>query len=79
MTLGNARAAVKARSLKTGHNLGSWLFIFCTLLLLASVIRMWRHWYEISASLGSNRAACVLTAVTGAALIVSWWVNTGNE
>jgi hypothetical protein len=47
--------------------------------MLASVIRMWRHWFEISATLGFYRAAAVLTVVTGIALIVSWWVNTDNE
>jgi hypothetical protein len=47
--------------------------------LLASVIRMWSHWFDISASLGFYQAAGILAAVTIAALIVSWWVNTGNE
>jgi cytochrome b subunit of formate dehydrogenase len=79
MTLRKARSAVKAGTFKTHNKLVSWLFIFCTLLMLASVIRMWSHWFEISASLGFYRAAGVLAAVTGAALIVSWWVNTGNE
>jgi hypothetical protein len=40
---------------------------------------MWSRWFEISASLGFYRAAGALAAVTGAALIVSWWLNTGNE
>ena len=53
--------------------------MFCTLLMIASVIRMWGYWFEISASLGFYRAAGVLAVVTGAALIVSWWVNTDNE
>jgi hypothetical protein len=79
MTLRDARSAVKTATFKTHNSLVSWLFIFCTLLMLASVIRMWRHWFEISASLGFYRAAGVLVAVTGAALIVSWWVNTDNE
>src|SRR5450631_1478172 len=79
MTLRNARSAVKAGPLKTHNKLVSWLFIFCTILMLSSVIRMWGHWFEISTQLGFYRAAGVLTAVTGAALIVSWWVNTGNE
>jgi hypothetical protein len=57
----------------------SWLFISCTLPMCASVIRMWSRWFEISASLGFYRAAGALAAVTGAALIVSWWLNTGNE
>jgi hypothetical protein len=62
------------------HNkLVSWLFISCTLFMLASVIRMWSHWFEISASLGFYPAAGALAAVTGGALIVSWWLNTGNE
>ena len=56
-----------------------WLFILCTLLMFASVIRMWSHWFEICASLGFYRAAGTLVAVTGAAFIVSWWLNTGNE
>jgi cytochrome b subunit of formate dehydrogenase len=79
MTLRNARSATKAGSFRTRNKLVSWLFIFCTLLTLASVIRMWSHWFEISASLSFYRAAGVLAAVTGAALIVSWWVNTGND
>jgi uncharacterized membrane protein len=79
MTLRKARFAVKAGTLKTRINLASWLFIFCALLMLSSVIRMWSHWFEISATLGFYRAAGALAAVTGAALIVSWWVNTGNE
>jgi hypothetical protein len=79
MTLRNARSAVKAGTLKTHINLVPWLFIFCTLLMLASVIRMWSRWFEISSLLGFYRAAGVLAAVTGAALTVSWWVNTGNE
>ena len=76
MTLGNARSAAKAGTLKTHDNLVSWLFISCTLLMLASVIRMWSHWFEISAVLRFYRAAGALAAVTGAALIVSWWLNT---
>ena len=79
MTLRNSRATVKARTLKTHSNLVAWLFIFCTLLMLASVIRMRSHWFDISASLGFYQAAGILAAVTVAALIVSWWVNTGNE
>jgi hypothetical protein len=79
MTLWNARSAVKAGTLKIYKDLVSWLFIFCTLLMLGSVIRMWSHWFEISASFGFYRAAGLLTAITGAALTVSWWVNTGNE
>jgi cytochrome b subunit of formate dehydrogenase len=66
MTLRKARSAVKAGIFKTHNKLVSWLFILCTLLMLASVIRMWSHWFEISASLGFYRAAGVLAAVTGA-------------
>ncbi|MGH6834642.1 MAG: hypothetical protein ACREC9_03640 [Methylocella sp.] len=69
---------LKAGSFKTG-NLLSWLFISCTLLMLASVIRMWSHWREICASLGFYHAGGALAAVTGAALIVAWWLNTGNK
>jgi hypothetical protein len=47
--------------------------------MLASVIRMWRHWFDISSVLGFDRSAVILTAITGSALIVSWWVNTDNE
>ncbi len=79
MTLRNARSAVKAGTLKSHSNLVAWLFIFCTLLMLASVIRMWSHWFDISATLGFYQAAGILAAVTSAALIVSWWVNTDNE
>lgn len=38
MTLRNARSAVKAGTFKTHNSLASWLFIFCTLSMLASVI-----------------------------------------
>ena len=79
MTLGNARSALQAVTLKTHNKLVSWLFIFCTLLMLSSVIRMWSHWFEISATLGFYSAAGTLAAVTGAALIVAWWVNTDND
>ena len=73
-----ARSAVKMEALNTRSNLVSWLFISCTL-TLASVIPVWNHWVELSVSLGFYPAACVLTAITGAALIVSLWVNTDNE
>ena len=79
MTLRNARPAVKAATLKTHDKLASWALIFCTLLMLASVVHMWSHWLEIWAMLGSDRAAGVLAGVTGAALVVSWWANTGND
>ena len=79
MTQGNARSAVKAGTRKTHDNLLSWLFISCTLLMLVSVIRMWSHWLEISASLGFYPAAGAIAAVTGAALNLSWWLDTGNE
>jgi len=79
MILRSARSAIRAETLKTHNKLASWLFMLCTLLMLASVIRMWSHWFEISASLGFSRAAGLLAVITGAALIVSWWVNTGNE
>jgi hypothetical protein len=46
MTLWNARSAVKAGTLKIYKDLVSWLFNFCTLLMLGSVIRMWSHWIE---------------------------------
>jgi len=78
MTLGNARSAVKAGTLRTHNKLVSWLFLFCTLLMLSSVIRMWSHWFEISATLGFYPAAGTLVAVTGAALIVSWWLKHGQ-
>jgi hypothetical protein len=51
MTLRNARA-VKAATLKTHDKLASWVFIFCTLLMLASIVHMWSHWLEIWAVLG---------------------------
>ena len=79
MTLRNARPAVKAATLKTHATLASWVFIFCTLLMLASIVHMWSHWLEIWAVLGFDRAAGVLAEVTGAALVVSWWANTGND
>lgn len=79
MTARNAQAAIKAVTLKSHATLASLLFISCTLLTLSSVIHMWRHWFEICATLGSYRAAAILTAVTGAGLIVSWWVNVDND
>jgi hypothetical protein len=79
MTFRNARFAIKAATLTIRDRLPSWVFIFCTLLMLASVVRMWSHWFEIVAVLGFDRAAGVLTVITGAALVVSWWVNTGND
>jgi hypothetical protein len=47
--------------------------------MAAGVVRMWSHWIEISASLGFYPAACATAATTGAALIVSLWVNTGID
>ena len=79
MTARNARAALKTRIFKSHNNLASWLFAFCTLVMLASVIRMWRHWFDISSVLGFDRTVVILTAVSASALIVSWWVNTANE
>ncbi len=73
-----ARSAVKTEVRK--HNdATSWLFVSSTFLMLMSLIPMWNHWTEIAASLGFYAAACAVAAVTGAALIVSWWLNTGNE
>src|SRR5262245_42413145 len=71
MALRNPRTAakVKAGILKLRDKLVSWTFIFCTLLMLASVVRMWSHWFEIAAMLGFDRASGVLSAVTGAALV----------
>jgi len=57
MILRNAPSAVKAPTLKTHDKLASWVFIFCTLLMLASVVHMWSHWLEIWAVLGFDRAA----------------------
>jgi hypothetical protein len=79
MALKKARSAVKAATAKIQHELIPWIFIYCTLLMLSSVIHMWSHWFEISAVLGFLRAACTAAAVTGAAIIVSWWLNTGND
>jgi hypothetical protein len=80
MTLWKVRPAEKAATLKTLHDtLASSVFAFCTLLMLASVVHMWSHWFEIMASLGPDRAAGMLAAITGAAFVVSWWVNTGND
>ena len=47
--------------------------------MLASVVHMWSHWLEIWAVFGFDRAAGVLAGVTEAALVVSWWANTGND
>src|SRR5262249_4648964 len=79
MTLQTARAAIKAATLKSYDRLASFVFLVCTLLMLASVFRMWSHWFEIAAMLGFDRAAGVLVAITSAAVLVSWWVNTGND
>ena len=80
MTLRKARPAEKTATLDTLHDtLASWVFAFCTLLMLASVVHMWSHWFEIMASLGLDRAAGMLVSITGAALVVSWWVNIGND
>jgi hypothetical protein len=80
LTLRKARPAEKAATLKTHHDtLASWVFAFCTLLMLASVVHMWSHWFEIMASFGLYRAAGMLAPITGAALVVSWWVNIGND
>jgi hypothetical protein len=79
MTLRSARFAVRATIFKTYDKLASLVFIFCTLLMLASVVRMWSHWFQISASFGFYRATLMLVAITGAAFVVSWWVNTGND
>jgi hypothetical protein len=80
MTLRKARPAEIAATLKTHlDTLASWVFAFCTLLMLASVVHMWSHWFQISASFGVYRATLMLVAITGAAFVVSWWVNTGND
>ncbi len=79
MARSRARSAVKAQTLSTRSDILSWLLISCTFLMLASLIPMWSHWLEISATLGFVPAACALTAVTGAGFIVSWWLNSGNE
>jgi hypothetical protein len=45
MTLWKVRPAEKAATLNTLHDtLASWVFAFCTLLMLASVVHMWSHW-----------------------------------
>jgi hypothetical protein len=79
MAQSGARSAVKVNILKTQDDAVSWLFMFCSLLMAAGLVHMWSHWIEISASLGFYPAACVLAATTGTALIVSLWVNTGND
>ncbi|GEM_PF-1022309 len=75
----NTRSAVKAATLKIQHNFAALAFLVCTLLMLASVIRMWSHWFEISAIFGFYKTSVIVSAITGAALIVSWWVNTDND
>ena len=80
MTSQKARAAEKAATLKTHHDtLAFWVFAFCTLLMLASVVDMWSHWFEVTDLFGLYRAAGMFASITGAALVVSWWVNTGND
>lgn len=73
------RCAVKTETRNPRNDLMSLTFMSCTLLMLASVMHMWSHWSEISALFGPSRAAGTLAAVTGAACVVSWWLNTGNE
>lgn len=79
MARSRARSAVKAGTRDTQSDIVSWLFMSCTFLMFAGVIPMWSHWDEIAASLGIYSSACVLMAVTVAALIVALWVNTGND
>jgi len=75
----NALAVAKAAIIKAREKEASWVFIFCPLLMIASLIRMWGHWLEISVSLGFYRTAGVLVGITGAALVASWWVSTDND
>ena len=78
MIRNRVRSAAKAETSKTHSTLASWFFISCTFLLLTSLISMWSHWFEICASFGFYQAAGALLSITGAALIISWWVNTDN-
>ena len=79
MARSGGRSAVKANTLKTQGDAVSWLFISCTLFMAAGVVHMWNDGIEISASLGFYPAVCAIAATTGAALIVSLSVNTGND
>ncbi len=79
MAKSNARSAAKVLARRAKTDPMSFLFLFCTVVMLGSVVRMWAHGAEICDVLGASRGLGILGAVTGAALIVSWWVNTGNE
>jgi hypothetical protein len=54
---------------------------FCDLIACAKdgKPKGWNHWFQIMASLGLYRAVGMLAAITGAALVVSWWVNSGDD
>ena len=79
MARARARSAIKVGTRNTHSDIVSWFFISFTFLMFAGVVPMWSHWDEIAASLGIYSAACVLMAVTVAALIVALWVNTGDD
>lgn len=79
MARARARFAIKVGPRNTQSDIVSWLFISFTFLMFAGVVPMWSHWDAITASLGIYSAACVLMAVTVAALIVVLWVNTGDD
>ena len=79
MVRSGARYAAKVDTLKTNSDVVTWLFISCTFLMLASLIPVRSHWDELSISLGFYPAACAVTVVTAAALIVALRVNTEAE
>lgn len=78
MTRSRPRSATKSEVLKTSSIPISWSFLFCTLLMLSDIISMWSHWSELSDSLGIYSAAGSIASVTGAAVILSWWLNTDD-
>jgi hypothetical protein len=77
---GDARSAAKMEALNARSHLVSLAFYF-----LHVFDPRERHSHveplgrALCLTLGFYPAACVLTAITGAALIVSLWVNTDNE
>ena len=79
MLLRKAYSAVKARTVNRHDKLLTCPFIFCTLWMLASVIRMCSHWSEIAAAFGVDRAAGVPAGLSGTTLVISRWVDTGND
>ena len=72
------RSVAKAEVLNSSSTSISWPFLLCTLLMLSDIASLWSHWAELADSLGIYPAAGAIGSVTGAAMILSWWLNTDN-